>query len=1132
MKAKPDRSIPHNRQRRLLAALLLLSLNSAVSADDTEIFFPRGSDDGLNNRPNILLLINSSLTMGAGIQQVSTGTVSQPQDHFDPSNHYPGNQNINGGTGSEEYYYLYQRQEQSQGLGELVYFNRVHRDQLRCELSPMQLANPPYHSIADNYIFDSSSGGWDSIDWLRSAGDPSLTRELCTAFDPLCAFTSGPQEPAVDCRSQSKTVPVAEFPSTVNSPSLLAVTSNYHNYLQGYYRYSALQTALRHVVDKNYPVNIALMKFNNGDGGYIAQPAVAADDASGNSQRALHQVIDSSRLTLGTPLTESLWEAWLYLSGGTAYFGSAGNSTAFASGSDYRSPLVGSCQSSKIVIIGAGAPSLDGDNDNTIMQLMGTEHCGTDNSCADDFSQWLRRDRSQRRDHSAITGMQTIDVDVIELGSEGGLPLFKRIADGGNYLQATTSAQLELALRQSIETTAATTNSYVPAAVPVANYQSIELDNELYFALFQPSHSQRWNGNIKKYRLRGGEIVDSNGRSAIDADSGFFADDALSLWSRISDWQSSGKTSADGAFTQRGGFAYRLEPGKQRRIYSYIGPSPGVGNSAITLGDTFLLHESNHNIDPIALGLDPSSGDWQLQRQQIIRWANGEDPSANHYSGDFIHGRPVVVNYRRDPECSESELSRCVDNTIFAPSNLGFMYAIDGTSGDEIFAFIPQELLPNLGHYYRNDAITTAKKYGLDAPINLWRQDRNNNGQIDPEDHVYLYLAMRRGGDNYYALNVSDRSSPQLLWQIDGGEGAFRDLAQTWSVPKKAKVRWHCGGGNCLYKDVLFFGGGYDTIHDGATTATSGDRGNAIYMVDASTGELLWSAGKGAHHSLPIPHMENSIPADLSVSDVDGDGYSELIIAVDIQGNVWRFDIDAAPSDSANFAVGGKIAALGGDGRGFRRFYNAPDVAFFSLRGERAFLSISLSSGYRASPNSSEIDDRLFVLYDYHPLSRPEDELGVVSYNYSNHSTVLRAADLGNIDNGSASIHGWYKALTGAGEKGLSPTVTFDSKILMSTFIPAQGCNDGPGDSRIYVLDALTGASRHPDNIPFQTLDGSGIAPQPLVIATLQAHCSADCDSPTPQLEQRSVPLVCIGTHCRDDLLHGSVHKTYWRENQ
>ena len=49
----------------------------------------------------------------------------------------------------------------------------------------------------------------------------------------------------------------------------------------------------------------------------------------------------------------------------------------------------------------------------------------------------------------------------------------------------------------------------------------------------------------------------------------------------------------------------------------------------------------------------------------------------------------------------------------------------------------------------------------------------------DSGDHVYLYTGMRRGGSNYYALDVTDRNNPELLWTIQGGSGDFAELGQS-----------------------------------------------------------------------------------------------------------------------------------------------------------------------------------------------------------------------------------------------------------------------------------------------------------------------------------------------------------------
>ena len=77
--------------------------------------------------------------------------------------------------------------------------------------------------------------------------------------------------------------------------------------------------------------------------------------------------------------------------------------------------------------------------------------------------------------------------------------------------------------------------------------------------------------------------------------------------------------------------------------------------------------------------------------------------------------------------------------------------------------------------------------YGLDGPLTAWANDINNNGVLQDSsgnteagEHAYLYVGMRRGGNNYYALDVTNRSTPELKWMIQCGQGNFARLAQTF----------------------------------------------------------------------------------------------------------------------------------------------------------------------------------------------------------------------------------------------------------------------------------------------------------------------------------------------------------------
>ena len=91
--------------------------------------------------------------------------------------------------------------------------------------------------------------------------------------------------------------------------------------------------------------------------------------------------------------------------------------------------------------------------------------------------------------------------------------------------------------------------------------------------------------------------------------------------------------------------------------------------------------------------------------------------------------------------------------------------------------------------------------------------------------------------------------------------------------------------------------------------------GNALYIVDAYSGALLWSAGNDAlevdqSFAAMGRSMDYSIPARIRVVDFDGDGYADRFYAGDMGGQIWRFDVTNGNSAST-LVAGGVIAQLG-----------------------------------------------------------------------------------------------------------------------------------------------------------------------------------------------------------------------------
>ncbi|MGK0227656.1 MAG: type IV pilus assembly protein PilY1 [Gammaproteobacteria bacterium] len=64
--------------------------------------------------------------------------------------------------------------------------------------------------------------------------------------------------------------------------------------------------------------------------------------------------------------------------------------------------------------------------------------------------------------------------------------------------------------------------------------------------------------------------------------------------------------------------------------------------------------------------------------------------------------------------------------------------------------------------------------------------------------------------------------------------------------------------------------------------------GNAIYIVNAQTGELIWKADRNK-----FSDMDYSITSDVRVLDIDADGLTDRLYVGDMGGQVWRFDINS-----------------------------------------------------------------------------------------------------------------------------------------------------------------------------------------------------------------------------------------------
>ena len=434
---------------------------------------------------------------------------------------------------------------------------------------------------------------------------------------------------------------------------------------------------------------------------------------------------------------------------------------------------------------------------------------------------------------------------------------------------------------------------------------------------------------------------------------------------------------------------------------------------------------------------------------ELVSWARGVDVDDENVdgsttdpraaAGDPLHSVPLVAQYASGPA-----------RVLYTMTNEGYIHAIDvstngtsGNGGDELFAYMPSDLLRNLDPLRRN-TINQPKIYGLDGPLTLYQP----NGILDTAGSKYLYFGMRRGGKNYYSLDVTDTSSPSLRWVIEGGTGAFTELAQTWSKPTPAKIHTN----STTVKDVLVFGGGYDIDQDANTVRTADDEGRAVFIVDASDGSLLWSAGPDNTHDLNLG-LTNSIPGGIAVVDLDADGVQDRLYFGDTGGRLWRIDLDTTLANSTGYLLA-DLAKDGGSGKDNRRFYTEPSVTRLS----NGKLGITIGSGYRAHPLNNVVEERTYMIYDAYaakgniPSSAPTPVTDDTGSTKVEDITANFAFDP---NAPSANVNGW-KIEWPAGVKVMADIDVIEGILRFSLYEPptsTSSCSGQTGRSAQLVID-------------------------------------------------------------------------------
>jgi type IV pilus assembly protein PilY1 len=711
---------------------------------------------------------------------------------------------------------------------------------------------------------------------------------------------------------------------------------------------------------------------------------------------------------------------------------------ALQNGSTYTGPIQLVCQPNFVILITDGLEN-------------GTKKVGTEAT------------NRYTQDHaSGLSGTQNVIVHTVGFGITAGEQVaandvLKTAAanGGGTFYDTNDETALEAALQDAIRRIVSATFTF---ATPVLPTTSTTGSSKAYLASFKSDASRPfWQGFLKAYQ-RGSDglvPVDSNG------------------------------VPLDSAMVWEAGQVLNATPAANRTI------------STVVSGSQTTFTKSNAAITHQLLGTSAS------ERDKIIDYIRGVDAYDENLNGntteergwklgDIFHATPVLVtppvlalNDSSYQAFRASKASRTM--VLIAGSNDGMLHAFKETDGTELWAFIPPDLLSTL-----KDLTVTSG----DHPFFVDSSPIAADVKISGVWKTIVVFGLRRGGNIYYALDITDTTSPVWMWSFTDTK-----MGETWSEPAIGKVK--VGG---VDKFVAFVGGGYDSGSNNAF-------GKALFVIDLATGEKLWEYYNDGT-SDDRQYMNFSIPANPTAVDLTGDGYVDRVYLGDVAGQVWKFDVSAGATSSwtgkrlfaAPLASGTTNPPAAGEYYPAQAIYGTPSLAL----APDLKLWVFFGTGDRNHPNSTTAPNRFYGIKD--------------TTNMTNGS-VLTESSLADVTSSNATApYGWFFRL-GSNEKVLATANVFNMNVIFSSFTPTTTvtCTSGGGAAKLYSVQVLTGYAGvdFSTGTALTTTDssatrsatiGGGIASMPIIVITPpttpggKASSSAITGTTNQQLLNNTVP--------------------------
>ena len=626
---------------------------------------------------------------------------------------------------------------------------------------------------------------------------------------------------------------------------------------------------------------------------------------------------------------------------------------------DNSSPITDWCQQNFVIFLTDGMSNCDSDWPRLLNLVGDYDGDGADdpgvpemdesggNHYLDDVAKWMY-ENDLRTDDDTMPGIQNVVTYVV--GLQIDFELLHRAADEnhgrGEFFYADDYDQLKDAFQNIVNDIMQRISSGTAVAVQSTSTQG---KRRLFRAKFVP---EAWTGNLEAFDLP-------------------YTQGDVPLWDA--------------------GIVLKNTDPDQRYIFTAVDDKKGP---AVEMKRKLLFTEGNsavNDADNDALSAFLGAAD-DAEAKKIIRYIRGESVAGYRVRpdgwklADIAYSSPIIWK-----------------DMVYVGANDGMLHAFDVNTGEEKWAFIPNNLLSKLKDL-------TLPEYCHEYFVDL--SPKVADVYVGGVKKTVLVGGERAGGDFFFALDITTAKDPatvQPMWE-------FTDqfLGESWTFPVVERC-WLDGA----ERWVAFVGSNFNTK----------DSKGYLFAVDVATGLKM---GK---ELLLTGAPDNSLPS-LRAIDSDQDGYTDKIFVGALTGPLFKVEMGTKADPST--------------------WGNTTKHIFTTGKDQPITVPTSLSL-YREAGETYIMT--YFGTGKYFDLADKDDK--TIQSFYAVKDNAVKVGRGGLADQTDASTctplqggFGWYMDLNkNPGERVISSSLVIGGYVFFATFQPSDDPCEGGGIARLYFVN-------------------------------------------------------------------------------